>query len=464
MPRRLERLTITPPSPSSSAIGFIAYHKDQPVNDFNYLSRPETLVLDWQDPWYTHFSDSDLVRHDATALASYLYVDPFQIRHYIIMRVKALSTVLTPDLNDRSFIGADEWDELKQRMGEFLQTKNALSVDNQSLQPRLDQTHFVEYDEAGGVRLLQQPRRLDFAAAHIGAALFYDIDDRPGEMSLQWDLFTDKVRTVAVSVSTVNGENQYYQLTPESNGLLWQNPLIEGPAENDHPTAEDIPDFAGSTHYRIPIASVVCLLLLVPVAWWLSIRYRDDQPIHLQLVMAGLLLWAGGALAPYWHLEIAKPAGLIPRIEDQKAIAILDRLLGDTYRSFNARSEQAIRERLMRSVDAAVVDKIYQPGQRARIVDRQDEQIGVGGGGGGGVISRIELVEASVRPRADAVSGFSFDAQWTVSAGAGQWDRISRHASRYNAVIDIAPDDGAWKITGFDLLDEQSVAVEPASD
>jgi hypothetical protein len=41
---------------SSTSIGFIAYHKGAPIVDYRYLSEEAQLNLDWDDPWYSHFS------------------------------------------------------------------------------------------------------------------------------------------------------------------------------------------------------------------------------------------------------------------------------------------------------------------------------------------------------------------------------------------------------------------------
>ena len=57
-------LTLTPPlrigsDEAAAEIGFIVYHETIPVIDFQYLVRPETLRLDWDDPWYSAFENAD---------------------------------------------------------------------------------------------------------------------------------------------------------------------------------------------------------------------------------------------------------------------------------------------------------------------------------------------------------------------------------------------------------------------
>ena len=56
---RPRQLVIRPPMQDeripAAQVGFLLYHKAAPVVDFRYLPQPETLELDWDDPWYTAF-------------------------------------------------------------------------------------------------------------------------------------------------------------------------------------------------------------------------------------------------------------------------------------------------------------------------------------------------------------------------------------------------------------------------
>ncbi len=76
-------------------IGFIVYHKAVPVIDFRYLGAPSTLTLD-PDPWYSKFDNPNLKRHHKDALMSFLYVEPYEVRHEILTRVKDLARVDGP--------------------------------------------------------------------------------------------------------------------------------------------------------------------------------------------------------------------------------------------------------------------------------------------------------------------------------------------------------------------------------
>ena len=139
-------LTIIPPvddeDRARATIGFIVYHKSVPVIDFRYLGAASTLTLD-ADPWYSKFDNPNLKRHHKVALMSFLYVEPYEVRHEILTRVKDLSEWMDLGLRGDRYIELDELEPLKQRIGEFLLHKNPLTVDGKALKPILDRASFI---------------------------------------------------------------------------------------------------------------------------------------------------------------------------------------------------------------------------------------------------------------------------------------------------------------------------------
>ena len=184
-------------------------------------------------------------------------------------------------------------------------------------------------------------------------------------------------------------------------------------------------------------------------------RYRDDQVIHLQLLMAGLLLWAGGALAPYWHIPVPKPPGLAPVISDQTATALLEDLLNNVYQAFNAEQEDTIQTELSRSIEQTALAKAYQ--QLRRSLQNNDSGANKVSGADKVRVASIELEDATVKPSSGDSPGFRFDARWKVSMAGGQWDRAQIYKNLLNAVIEIETVDGFWRITEFDMLDQRNI-------
>jgi hypothetical protein len=87
-------ITMVPPLDDEGrakvTLGFVAYHKAVPVIDFRYFGAPAKLKLDWSDPWYSKFDNPNLKRHHKSALMSFLYVEPHEVRHEVLIRVRDL--------------------------------------------------------------------------------------------------------------------------------------------------------------------------------------------------------------------------------------------------------------------------------------------------------------------------------------------------------------------------------------
>ena len=122
------------------SIGFIAYHKAVPVIDFRYLGQAVKLNLDWQDPWYSRFDNPNLKRHHKSALMSFLYIEPYEVRHEILVRTKDMEGWMDLGLRGNEYIEIDELEPLKQRIGEFLLSKNPVKIDGVAVRPILDRT------------------------------------------------------------------------------------------------------------------------------------------------------------------------------------------------------------------------------------------------------------------------------------------------------------------------------------
>lgn len=112
-----KKVVITPPMEEDlkgtrANIGFVTYHKKIPVNDLRYLSQLSTLNLNWDDPWYSKYDNINLRRHHQSSLMSFLYVDPYEVRHEVLVRVKDLEEWLNLEYELDDTIEVEEQDAL----------------------------------------------------------------------------------------------------------------------------------------------------------------------------------------------------------------------------------------------------------------------------------------------------------------------------------------------------------------
>ncbi|TNF96122.1 MAG: hypothetical protein EP297_10660 [Gammaproteobacteria bacterium] len=165
-----DSLSMTPPvdeeGRATVTIGFITYHKSVPVIDFRYLGLTARLNLNWSDPWYSKFDNPNLKRHHKDAMMSYLYVEPFEVRHELLVRVKDMAQWMDLGIKGDQFIEVDELEGLKQRIATFLLDKNPVRIDGKSLKPILDRSNYVKVG-LSGIQLLEKPERLEINTADL---------------------------------------------------------------------------------------------------------------------------------------------------------------------------------------------------------------------------------------------------------------------------------------------------------
>ncbi len=140
-------LTLTPPRQGSgpevvAEIGFMVYHESIPVIDFQYLQGPETLRLDWRDPWYSVFDNPDLQRHHRAPLMTFLYIEPYEVRFEILIRLKALASWMSLEVDDPMQIDTEEQVRLREQIGQFFSQYNQVKIDGTPPRPILDRVEF----------------------------------------------------------------------------------------------------------------------------------------------------------------------------------------------------------------------------------------------------------------------------------------------------------------------------------
>ena len=445
-------LTIAPPLDAQgrprAALGFIVFHRSVPVIDFRYLSAPSTLTLD-ADPWYSKFDNPTLSRHHKDALMSFLYVEPYEVRHEILTRVKDLEAWMDLGLRGDRYIEVDELEPLKQRIGEFLLTKNPLTVDGTALKPILDRTNYLKVGLTG-VQILEAPERLEITSAIVGIIITYITKGLPQEVKVDWELFTDQIQRIPATATDPAGPLPTF-LTPADSVHTWTNYL----KNYELPTVSRV-DVAGSLGaLRIPVVTLACLAGLLGAGVWTLLRHRRRKPLRLPLAAAALCLATGAAAYPYASVTVSRPALMAGEMDDERAAALLQALLKNVYRAFDFREEGDVYDKLALSVSGDLLADIYLQNRRSMAVQQA--------GGAQAKIKEVVVEEAHAkRIDADALT-YVLQGRWTALGTVGHWGHIHQRQNRYEAVVTVRAQDGAWKIVGLELRDEQRIDPTPAA-
>lgn len=442
-----KNLTIVPPHDDTGiatvTIGFIAYHKSVPIIDFRYLGLAAKLNLDWQDPWYSRFDNPNLKRHHKSALMSYLYIEPYEVRHEILARVKDMENWMDLGLHNDDYIELDELEPLKQRIAEFLLTKNPVKIDDQSVNPILDRSNYVKVSLTG-IQLLEKPERLEVSTAIVGVILTYLTDKLPQQVTVDWELFHQQIERIPATATDPAGPFAGY-ITKDDNVFSWTNYLKKYKV----PTVDQVLVKDSLGELKIPVISILCALVILVLLWQLRLRQRSQRPTRSLYAGIVIVLVAAVIAFPYVSISIARPALMATDLNDEQSQVLLQAMLKNVYRAFDFREEQDVYDKLALSVEGDLLADIYLQNRKSFSVQKA--------GGAQAKVKDVEIINAKAK-RTDSDSlAYQIDARWTASGTVGHWGHIHVRKNYYDAVVTVQADLENWKITKLELLEEKRV-------
>ncbi len=417
----------TPAIGPTPAIGFVAYHENVPVNDFRYLTGAQTLILDWDDPWYSRFDTRSLRRTYFAPMSGFLYIEPFEVRKEIIIRPLDLQHWVDLGLDGRETIPPDMQPQLMRQVADFLKDRQPVTIDGQSIAPELSRINFLERTLRTS-RVIEPPEELGVYSAVLGVIFTYPTTGLPKNVRMVWDLWNERIQIISAASVDQAGSLPTF-LEPDDPVLEWQNFLTN-------------PELPTLVAVRRPPNAVEQFLLWSRWFWLplgLAIAARalrgSLRPLPAALAastaaLAGVFTFiAGGFAAPTNDL----------------AAEVVEGVLHNIYRAFDFREEEQVYDILGRSVDGDLLEEIYLETRRGLELVNQ--------GGARVRVERIELTEISARPGDNGA--ILARATWNVFGSVGHWGHVHTRNNRYEADIEIAPSDGVWKLSSLEILDEQ---------
>ncbi len=439
LPGEPATLTLTPPSRKSpetrADVGFVLYHQHVQVNDFRYLGVEVTVRLDWGDPWYSSFENKNLRRQFYAPISTFLYVEHFEVRKEVVIRPRDLMDWMDLGLASEDTIAAGEWGTVKQRVVDFLQPRAPVIIDGRRVEPVLDRIHFLERS-LRTTSVVDPPRDLPIDSASLGVIFRYPVPGLPEEVSMEWDLFVDRLPVVP-SATTDEAGGMPASLTPEDPVLVWRNFLT-------NPTVPGLVDVAtppGRKTIALPLLSLACLAL----ASFFAVRAPRDRAASLPLLTTVALGIIAIVCWPRFRVHAPIPLATSPALSREEATLVVQALLENVYRSFDFREEEAIYDALARTTAGELLTDVYLQTRRALVLENQ--------GGAQARVQSVELVAAEPRPLAEG-TGFAARCTWNVTGSVGHWGHLHQRRNQYEADVTVQVLDAGWRITGLELLNE----------
>lgn len=375
------------------------------------------------------------------AAQGFLSIEPYEIRQTFVVRVDAL----LPDFAAATAeIKVADHPSVFSQVLEKLSGKCPLTLDGDSkpIEFTHERSEFIRSDPQ--LSIVTDDREIIPAGEAVIAVVF--AASRPGfprSASITWDLFPNGTDSVEVTFRSPS-DKQLFTLSPEQAAATWDVPETEA-----LPQLEKLPLPPPQPRLSIPLLSIVFGAFAAIIAL-LSRRLGERTPPAFGLFVIALLIMAFGSWK-YGRLIIAHPFKAPPTVNAEQADEITYALLINLYHAFDYRDEAAIYDTLAKSVSGDLLERIYLEIRRSLILEDQ--------GGAKVRINNVDLrrclPEALTGDEQDP-RGFRADCEWVAIGDVTHWAHTHTRLNRYGAELTIAPIDGAWKMTGLEILEEFS--------
>lgn len=410
-------------------IGFVAYHNNLPINDLRFLSQQEGLNLNWEDPWYSQFDNNNLRRHHKSSMMSFLYVEPFEVRHEVLVRVKDLEDWLDLGYNAGDKIMAADLQSVLDTVADFLIQKNPLSIDGQRPRAYLDRIRFVEVSMSG-IQILTENKDLDYNAAIAGIILSYPIEEIPQKVEVHWELWNDKIQQIPCLMTDPAGPLPY-DISPADPILVWNNYLKNYKSPTVYHTQ------ISPIRLKLPYLSITLLGLLV----FAIIRDRRKSKRRWGLYF---VIFISAGLTILINVDIRLPISKTNNLGQRNAFLLVHSLLNNTYKAFEFNEREMVYDKLAVSAEGDVLNTIYLDYLKSMTIEQA-----------GGAQAKIRKIQIDTVEVMEEETDFTpLRTTWTATGTVGHWGHQHLRTNRYEAVISISPIEKYWKIVDLDVVEE----------
>lgn len=433
--RKPARLEISPPLAGKNknvlSIGFVLFDRDVPVTDFRYLSSTAKLTLDWADPWYSKFENPNLKRHHRNPVMTFIYAEPYEIRHEALMRVRDAATLTGVDLKGE-FLSNQERDAIDAALPDLVNDRSPMTVDGATVTPDFERLSYLRVSPSGLV-LLEDGEKVRSDAAIIGLIYSKPTGQFAKEATVEWTLFTEKIQEIPAQ--TIDAAGPFLgELTPDDPVLVWTNHFKKPPYPEIATIAvKGEPDQAWLL--TVLAAAAVLFLLVFAVSWIAPHRvtHRWGAVAVLCAAISVVAIPSVRAVQERAALQIGK---------DQYT-KLAENVLKNVYRAFDFKLEEQVYDRLSLTLTGEVLEQVFLEQRSALRVERA--------GGAQARVERLEITKTEKLPSEDSGTLRLF-VEWGISGIVGHWGHNHRRSNDYAAELVVEPEDGAWKISKFDIL------------
>jgi hypothetical protein len=363
---------------------------------------------------------------------SYLSVEPYEVRHEILIQARAAVQFLGVDDIGMGSIPVESLEPVKKGILAAVQKTNPIFIDGQPAEPILARADFVTLGPAGVV-VRPEPIIESLDSGIIGLTLVYETSDMADEIKIDWRLFSETVKKIEATTTDPFGGATMI-LSPDEHVLQWKSRL----SGYRVPVIKEI----AVEKQKLPVISI--LLFFAAMVWLIFSIWRKKfllgQPMLLSVVGLGFVLY------PFVGFPVNLPwiSQWAPSIE--RTATILDGLLTNVYRAFDVRDENRVYDRLAMSVTGNQLSQVYLENRQALEFENR--------GGARANVDEVDILSVN-RVKKSADDGFVAEAAWTVSGSVSHFGHTHYRRNQYHAQVTFVIEGASWKIGDIELIDEK---------
>lgn len=431
-----ETITFTPPlepdGMPSVPIGVIFDHQGVAVTDYRFLSRAETLYPNWDDPWYSRFENPNLSRHHKSALMSFISVEPREVRHEVIFRLRDLEGWTDLGLGDVTSLDADQMEQIKIRAVELFSESNPMVIDGSPATPasaRVDQLSVgVE-----GLKLLEIKDRTDRSTAMLGIILSYPRNELPENLSLSWTLFAQDTDAIPIQISDPAGAVPG-QITKGSPEISWTNYIV-----NWTDPRTQLVTVSAAKSYKIPAYTIGLLTFALLLA---IVGMRSGSGRRKGWAVAAVSICIASGFLKTATMDVVLPSN---SIQDNEAAASI------TYAILENVAVAQLETQTPQLATALSKFVLAEHTNDVKAEIRRGMTVALPSGAKARVNEIANLTVENINSSTDG--GAQVLARWDASVSGGHWGHMHQRVVSYRALLDVQNNKGAWYLNGLTVLE-----------
>ena len=199
----------------------------------------------------------------------------------------------------------------------------------------------------------------------------------------------------------------------------------------------------------IPVISIVLFAGTAAALVILLLRLKRKKAVLLVSAMAAALFIVGLGMHSHSRVVFARSIVSMQNMKEEETKMLITDLLQNTYRAVNLTDEFEIYDKLALSVHGDLVEKIYLESRKRTVLPNQDSP-------------EVQIIEVTISDvieerMTDDRLGYTYTCEWFVSGTIRHWAHQHNRQNRYVGLITVKRIDDSWKITEWELLDEQRI-------